>query len=69
MNRGFILYESLIIFIIISSLLLTSLNVINNIYKENKILEKEINLKFKTVNSDDGKVCDYLCLIKKALSH
>lgn len=69
MNNGFILYESIIIFLIISSVLLTSLTFINHTVLENKKIEKNVSSSFKFENKDDGKVCDYICLIEKALLH
>lgn len=61
------MYESLVIFIIVVSLVLTCLTIYNHTIRKNYQLEKDIEFKYINRNSDDGKVCGFECLIKKAL--
>jgi hypothetical protein len=58
------MYEALIMFVIISFILLNTMNIIHNItmktLKFNKIINTKISNNYQESN------CDYRCLIKKA---
>ncbi|MDF9866851.1 competence protein ComGC [Bacilli bacterium PM5-3] len=66
MNKGFMMYEALIVFFIISFIIISSLSLNTNVMNENRKIENKIvNLiknKYQKIES-----CDINCLIKKAL--
>ncbi|MDR1782453.1 MAG: hypothetical protein LBR40_05620 [Bacilli bacterium] len=66
MNKGFILYECLIMFILVSFICLNVLNLTHKlIIKDQKIRTSINNYVIKKYSIEN---CNYQCLIEKALS-
>lgn len=63
-KRGFILYEALLIFMIVASILTSCCILLNRVGLKNREIEKKIEQKEKD-NNINYERCDYKCLIKK----